>query len=57
MPSEPTRIVVVEDDASMGQAIVCVLRAGGFAATVFTSSETALEADVAAYSPVARSDV
>ena len=49
--------MVVDDDASMGQAIVCVLRAGGFAATVFTSAETALEADVAAYSPVARSDV
>jgi hypothetical protein len=42
--------MVVDDDASM------ILRAGGFAATVFASAETALEADVAAYSPVARSD-
>jgi FixJ family two-component response regulator len=40
--------MVVDDDASMGQAIVRVLRAGGFAATVFTSAETALEADEAA---------
>ena len=48
--------MVVDDDASTGQAIVCVLRAGGFAATVFTSAETAFKADVAAYSPVARSD-
>ena len=56
MPSEPTRIVVVEDDASMSQAIVCVLGTGGFTATVFASAETALEADVAVYSPVTRSD-
>ena len=56
MPSETPKIVVVEDDASMSQAIVCVLGAGGFPATVLASAETALEADVAAYSPVARSD-
>ena len=48
MSSDLRRIVVVDDDASMGQAIACVLRAGGFEATVFTSAETALEADVAA---------
>jgi hypothetical protein len=54
MPSEPPKIVVVEDDAGMSQAIVCVPGAGGFTATVFASAEIALEADVAAYSPIAR---
>jgi FixJ family two-component response regulator len=44
MPSELPRIVVVEDDASMSQAIERVLQAGGFAATVFASAEAALEA-------------
>jgi FixJ family two-component response regulator len=47
MPSELPRIVVVEDDASMGQAIESVLRAGGFEAVVFGSAEAALEADAA----------
>jgi DNA-binding response OmpR family regulator len=47
MPSEPTRIVVVEDHASMSQAIELVLQAGGFATVSFVSAEAALEADVA----------
>jgi FixJ family two-component response regulator len=47
MPGELRKIVVVEDDASMGQAIVTVLHAGGFAAARFTSAEAALEADAA----------
>jgi FixJ family two-component response regulator len=47
MPSEP-RIVVVEDDASMSQAIERILLAGGFAATLFASAEAALEDSVAA---------
>jgi FixJ family two-component response regulator len=56
MSSDLRRNMVVDDDASMGQAIVCVLGDGGFAATMFASAETALEADVAVYSPVTRSD-
>ena len=47
MPSEPPKIVVVEDDASMSQAIERVLRAGGFAAIQFASAEAALEAGAA----------
>lgn len=43
MPIEAKTIVVVEDDVSMGQAIERILRAGGFAATVFTCAESALE--------------
>jgi DNA-binding response OmpR family regulator len=41
-------IVVVEDDASMSQAIERVLRAGGFAAALFASAEAALEAGAVA---------
>jgi DNA-binding response OmpR family regulator len=48
MPSEPPRIVVVEDDASMSQAIERVLQAGGFTAVLFASAEEALEAGVTA---------
>ena len=48
MQSEAARIVVVEDDASMSQAIALVLHAGGFEAVPFASAEAALEADVAA---------
>jgi FixJ family two-component response regulator len=48
MSADLTRIVVVEDDASMSQAIERVLRAGGFAAALFASAEAALEADAAA---------
>jgi FixJ family two-component response regulator len=48
MPGETPRIVVVEDDASMSQAIERILLAGGFAATTFSSAEAALEADAAA---------
>ena len=48
MPSDLRTIMVVEDDASMGQAILCVLRAKGFAAVLFASAEAALEADLAA---------
>jgi FixJ family two-component response regulator len=48
MASEPSRIVVVEDDASMSQAIARVLHGGGFTALPFASAEAALEADAAA---------
>jgi FixJ family two-component response regulator len=37
-------IVVVEDDASMSQAIERILRVGGFAVVMFASAEAALEA-------------
>jgi DNA-binding response OmpR family regulator len=43
MPSEPPSIVVVEDDASMSQAIERVLQAGGFTAVRFASAEAVLE--------------
>jgi FixJ family two-component response regulator len=48
MPREMPKIVVVEDDASMSQAIERILRAGSFAAAMFVSAEAALEADAAA---------
>ena len=47
MPSELPRIVVVEDDASMSQAIERVLLAGGFTPVLFASAEAALEAGAA----------
>ena len=47
MPGEIPRIVVVEDDASMSQAIERILRVGGFASITFASAEAALEADAA----------
>jgi FixJ family two-component response regulator len=48
MPNEPPLIVVVEDDASMRQALERLLQAGGFTAVSFASGEAALEADAAA---------
>jgi FixJ family two-component response regulator len=45
MPSEPPTIVVVEDDASMRQAIERILSAGGFSSISFATAEAALEAD------------
>src|SRR5262245_57650193 len=50
MPEEKPRIVVVEDDESMSQAIERILRAGGFVALTFASAEAALEAGVIAAS-------
>jgi DNA-binding response OmpR family regulator len=47
MPSKGPRIVVVEDDPSMSQAIKRVLHAGGFTPVVFDSAESALAADAA----------
>jgi FixJ family two-component response regulator len=47
MPGETPRIVVVENDPSMSQAIERLLRAGGFGAVLFTSAEDALEAGAA----------
>src|SRR5262249_4355613 len=47
MPGEMPRIVVVEDDESMSQAIERVLRAGGFKVHTFASAEAVLEAGVA----------
>jgi DNA-binding response OmpR family regulator len=41
------RIVVVEDNYSMSQAIERVLRAGGFSPILFDSAEDALEAGIA----------
>jgi FixJ family two-component response regulator len=41
------RIVVVEDDESMSQAIERILRARGFVALTFASAEAAIEAGVA----------
>src|SRR5262245_46378345 len=48
MPGEMSRIVVVEDDASMSQAIERILRVGGFTAVLFASAEAALEASAEA---------
>jgi CheY-like chemotaxis protein len=45
---EMPRIVVIEDDPSMSQAIERVLNAGGFEAVSFASAEAALEAGAAA---------
>jgi len=44
VPGQLPTIVVVEDDASMSQALERILRAGGFEAVVFASAEAALEA-------------
>ena len=48
MPNQMPRIVGVEDDTSMRQAIERILQAGGFAAAVFASAELALEAGATA---------
>jgi FixJ family two-component response regulator len=47
MASKEPRIIVVEDDPSMRQAIERVLRAGGFTPIMFDSAETALASDAA----------
>jgi len=47
MPSELPTIVLVEDDASMSQAIERVLQAGGFTPVLFASAEAALEGGAA----------
>jgi FixJ family two-component response regulator len=57
MPSEPPTIVVVEDDASMSQAIERILQAGGFAPVLFVSAEAALEADAPAAADVLVLDI
>jgi FixJ family two-component response regulator len=48
MPSKSTTIVVVEDDASMSQAIGRVLTTAGFTPVLFASAEESLEAHAAA---------
>jgi DNA-binding response OmpR family regulator len=48
MPNDSPSIVIVEDDASMSQAIGRILRAGGFEAVAFASAEAALEGDAIA---------
>src|SRR5262249_38836819 len=48
MPSKVTTIVVVEDDASMSQAIGRVLLTAGFNVVQFTSAEATLDAHAAA---------
>ena len=45
MTRESPRIVVVEDDTSMSQAIERILRAGGYQPIVFASAEAAIESD------------
>ena len=45
---ETQTIVVVEDDASMSQALELILQAGGYEVVTFASAEAALEADAAA---------
>jgi len=45
MASELPTIVLVEDDASMAQAIERVLQAAGFTPVLFASAEAALEAN------------
>lgn len=50
MPGELSKVVVVEDDEGMSQAIERVLRAGGFVTASFASAEAALEAGGAAAS-------
>jgi FixJ family two-component response regulator len=48
LSGETQTIVVVEDDASMGQALEMMLRAGGYEVLTFASAEAALEAGAAA---------
>jgi FixJ family two-component response regulator len=43
MPGKNPKIVVVEDDASMGRAIERILLAGNFAPAIFASAEEVLE--------------
>jgi FixJ family two-component response regulator len=45
---ETPTILVVEDDASLGQAIDRILRAGGLEVVMFPSAEAALNANAAA---------
>ncbi|MCA9157874.1 MAG: response regulator [Planctomycetales bacterium] len=47
MRSRLLRIVVVEDDASLSQAIERVLRAGGYQPILFNSAEATLNAGIA----------
>jgi FixJ family two-component response regulator len=46
MSSKFRRIVVVEDDATMGQAIERMLRSGGFLPILFASAEAALHSGI-----------
>jgi FixJ family two-component response regulator len=48
MPSEKSRIVVVDDHAGVRKTIKRILKAGGFTVVLFDSAEAALEADAAA---------
>jgi len=45
MPPEQRYVLVVEDDASMSQAIERLLRAAGFQAVTFPSAEALLESE------------
>jgi FixJ family two-component response regulator len=47
VPGAKPTILVVEDDASMSQAITRILRAGGFEVVRFGCAEAALEAGLA----------
>ena len=42
------RVVVVDDDSSMRQALARILRLAGYSATTFTSAEELLQTDAAA---------
>ncbi len=48
MAGEAPKVIVVEDDASMSQALERILRAGGFVPMLFSSAEAAFEAGVVA---------
>jgi len=48
MPDGNPKVVVVEDDASMGQAIERILRTGNCEPVMFGSAEEALASDAAA---------
>ena len=45
MSNDVPRIIVVEDDASMSQALKRILLAGGFKVDTFSCAEDALEAE------------
>ena len=45
--SDKRRVVVVDDDASMSQALERILRLGGYAPITFSSAEALLEAGAA----------
>ncbi len=55
--SEPTRILIVDDDSAVREVITVLLREEGYAATAVSSAEAALEAADGAEYPLVISDV